>query len=1236
QTNFCNQYDLECGETKTYSTSSSNNDHDYQDYSCVGSGYNGNDLVIKFERTSSYVTNWITLWNYSREDIDLFVLDDCYGNYNSASDTPYINCIASSTNNDRNCSSGPLNYEAVEISGYPAGTYYIVIDGKSSSDASNQIFVSLSCEGLDCDDNTTLTCDNPITSHNNTPNRTSNYYGCYNPSGGCYDFSGSWTGGERIFKFTAPEDGDYSFCMDPTGNIDLELFLFNSCCSTQWDPGVGYEVITDFTCFNNCEKAGTAPAGVTETINDYYMNAGEMVWLIVDGFLGDEGNFVIEVKCNDFDCDDLWELQCHQSFDDSNDPTSNAAANTKTSDVFDSHNLCTNATDGCKSGGLGNNIPFAKNEVVYYFDGDNADDKDVVIDIFARVSNLDVDLFVYEDCTAVGLTDCLRTSTYGPQEDDSVILQDVGSTEEYFIVVDGQSNAPNGVNEGRFGISITCGKLRDHTPTPINCGDTINGNTTNSNNWTSYYCNCPEDTDRTGGGNNGKEDLYQFEVVSQSDVTITLDQFGNKNLELYLLNDFDINFCYANSRNSNGDSEEIQANLMPGTYYIIVEGHDGDEGTYRLSLSGCDDPCSVTENVFCEDFQNYTPNQTISSQSNDWIYPFLFNNEPDCKVKSNNGINYLLVENDNNDVCASAMKINDNTNADIVELSFNIFMPYYNFGNFPLKADGAEIYIFEEDEKSADDIYMAFRAHSGDTANDDRRVCLNINDQYISNGCLNGDGELFPYNRNSTNTVKVRLQKSTGNLSVFINDALLGSANNSGLNNLGMIGFRSVFNPNAGFRISRICLDACKKCPGDVWYVLDTEGNPPCDDIHIPYTSHTNDNNVSMSFNPGESTEGEFIRWEIRDADTEAVIDTNTVNQTGFNYCCFIPGRRYYVCYYYRDIYGCIQFCCILVEIPLNCHFIIPTFTGTPTNISYQLNVQNLSAEETVVSWHDSETNQVIGTDQQVNYVPIGSGTRYICCLIYNHVLRKYIICCRQICIENPYTCSDLTYEYNSSNDEYLLSAPSHTLDVTWFLDAPTKAVIGFNNPQAFRPSDYNILPGTPFQISYRYRDSSNCWRFCCRIITPTPPQDALTLTVGEVCGVIGSVIQVPITVENFKDVNAASFSVNLSNNFASLKGIDLMGIPGTPITNVINDQQLVVVWVNATSVTLPDGFVFANINVEINGNGLQSGDVSVTSNPAPIDFQNSNNQSIPVIVNNGEVCLATDLIISGQVKNRK
>lgn len=1716
----CEDGDIDCGETIVLSTNTSGNDVNWQENNCVSSGYNSNDRIIKFERSSSFVTNWITMWNYSRDDIDLFVFqDECPSGFNNKDNLKTSsNCIYSSTNSDRNCASGPLNYESIELSGIPAGTYYILIDGKGNNDEDNEIFLSVSCESLDCDDYTDIECNDPISSSNtNRENTASHYYSCYDPAGGCFDFSGSWTAGERIFKFRAPEDGDYSFCMDPSGNIDLEMFIFDACCDTEYDPNIDLQVITEFSCYDNCVKAATAPAGVTETISDYFMSEGDMVWIVIDGFLGDEGNFTIEVKCNAFDCDDAFPLQCGLKFFDSNEPGSTAAGNTDVSDVIDSHNLCIDQTDGCKGDGPSTNNQFRNHEVIYFFDGEDAIGEDVVFDLIPKEQNLDVDLFVYEVCFREGFDNCIRASTYPAEENDAIIIEDLAANDEFYVVVDGQSNISNpSNNEGRYFFSVTCGKLSDHDPLPIECGQTLSGTTRNGTNRASYYCNCPEDEDRSGGGNNGNELVYSFSLSNPTDISISLESFGNNNLELYLLDELSINSCLRNSRNASGQSELIEDFLDPGEYFIIVEGYDCDESDFELTLEACDNLCESGINIFCEDFENYLANQAISTQNADWKPDFLGLGDNDCRVQANGS---LLVEREGFQDCASALILQTPQNAYVVELSFDILMPFYNPGLPVPEADGAEIWIFEEDEFSQDEIYMAFRPHSADLQNDDRKICLQINDAYESDGCANGEGELFPFERNAVNTVKIRLNKITERIDVFINDERLASASNTGISdigmigfrsvfnangpfivdnicidecldcescpdkcdyttnlsceffetynfnqtitsqssnwtgdffnenfedckvqaiaggqilkvgrsnnqdcssamtldwptnaetielsfelkmpyynlgsnplmadgaeiwvfeedqnspeniylafrsyssdlqnddrtinliigdkyfspgadeafpflrnqfnivkvqlnkasekisvfindslvatatntdisNLGMIGFRSIFNPNEGFEVDNICQNECNQCIREEWYVGENFDNI-CDDILIDHVS-ASESSVNMSFHLGESIDGEFVRWEIRDAENDQIVDTDSATSQDYNYCCFVPGRNYYICYWYRDIFGCLQYCCIYVCIPSSCDYFTPLYTGDNNSLEYNLEFISEDEDLLVQSWFADDYNENLGNTNSIEYAPISGGVRYICCLIYNPLLNKYILCCRTICVEDPFACQDIECSGGGDeNEPYIFSSPSGFEDVTWYLDTPVSVEIGIGSEISFLPGDYgigpyecffisyryrdangcwrfcckevtpripvcddiiieNVSPGpngismqiskgqsitgtflkweiidegtealvdesetnateweyccfipgrnyriyywyldlsgclqfccislriplnceiinptlnnveetlsyslesnletsqsivnwytdespdglganeiisytpafpgtryiccliydsfndrytlccrticvedpfacedincsggegetpyvfecpdeftdviwyldTPvvqeigrgssvdfrpqdyglnplecFVISYRYRDESGCWRFCCKKITPEIPTNTLQVDIDEVCDLLNQEAWIPVRCRNFNNVAFFSFTIEIENTFAAFSGVELADLPPSLFSNIIEDQKVIITWTesNTQGISLPDESILFYLRVNILGNGLENAEISFTNDPAPLDFTSADLENIPAIGIDGEVCLNDILSIAGTITN--
>lgn len=1455
----CEDDDIECGETITVSTTNSGNNVNWQNNLCVSSGYNANDRIIRFERSSSYVTNWITLWNYSRDDIDLFIYEDICptgGNFDTEA-----GCILSSTNSDRNCASGPLNFESIELSGWPAGTYYILIDGKASNDEYSQIYLSVSCEGLDCGDYDEIYCDNTVSSSNrNRFNRASHYYSCYNSGSGCFDFSGSWTAGEKIFKFTAPSDGEYDFCMSPSGNIDLELFLFDYCCDTEYDPGTGYDVIVDFECFDNCAKAATAPAGQTETISRYYMEEGDMVWLIVDGFLGDEGNFTIEVKCNNFDCDDfdqVFPISCGQNFDDSNDPASNIAANTNTVDILDVHNLCINTTDGCKDVSPANGNRFENPEVIYYFDGRDTDGKDVVFDIFPRESNLDVDLFVYEVCYPDGLDNCVRSSTFPVNQNDAVLIENVASNAEYYVVVDGQSNIIGLNSIGRFNLSITCGELSDHTAIPIECGMTVDGTTVGGSNRASYYCNCPEDEDedRSGGGNNGNEVVYTFDVQNPSDIKISLSDFGNSDLELYLLDEYNINNCLNTSRNPQGENETIEKELQEGTYYIIVEGFDGDNSSFKLSLEGCDDLCMDKSTIFCEDFDSYNSNQPVSTQSNDWQADFLGLNELDCFVQSTNTNNRLVIQRDNNIECASALKLQSTPANSVVELSFNLTMPYYNLGSFPLRADGAEIFIFEEDENSQDEIYIAFRSHSLDPQNEDRRVCLQINDAYASNGCDSGDGELFPFTRGASNQIRMRLNKNTERITVYINDETLASADNTGISNLGMIGFRSIFNPNGSFIIDDICLEECTDCStcpddcdqssdlfcdffenytpglppslqssewvgayfsnsdgackiqeenGDHYLWVNQDGTMDCssakrlsypsnseiielsfsikmpyfnpssaikladgaeiwiyeeddnsqDLLYLAFRDHSsdasnddryinlqvtdqyfspndnelvefgrneynrvklrlnkltekislfiNDNHIktvassgmnnmgmigfrsvfnenngfiiddictnychecpdiyyydeiipehcdlisikninpldqgtSFDFEINESLDGEFVKWELTDSDTGTTVEESTEDSQSYISCCMLPGRNYTLCYWYYDHLGCLRYCCISICLPVECNYFFPRFTGSDSELSYDLVFDDNQSGLELISWFTDDTNQSIGDQEITNYFPANTGIRNICCLMYDPINGKYILCCRTVCVDSPFDCTSISCTGGSNNDPYTLTCPTSFNDVSWYLDYPIAESLGTGNSIDFNPVDYGLNPYECFIISYRYRDINGCWKFCCKRICPELPDDVLVFDLGEICGKPGDILNVPVFVQNFNNISTFAMSIELDNDFAAIRNIRTVNLGPTMLSNIINNQNAVTNWLSNTGqgVNLPDGSIAFEIEVMILGNGLNEATISFSNNPAPITVGNANQQLVNAATIEGNICLSEKINITGNI----
>ncbi|OWY23808.1 T9SS C-terminal target domain-containing protein [Sphingobacteriales bacterium UPWRP_1] len=166
----------------------------------------------------------------------------------------------------------------------------------------------------------------------------------------------------------------------------------------------------------------------------------------------------------------------------------------------------------------------------------------------------------------------------------------------YFIVVDANTLS----TFSSFILDVTCGAL-NCTPVPISCGQTINSSTTGMTNNVSFY-GC---SNSNNVNNYGPEIVYSFTTTATGNINIALTNL-TANLELFLLNNCNVNSCVAQSFNAGTGNENISLTNQPAdTYYIVVDGYGGQSGNFTLSLN-----CGSCSN-------NVTmPSQTICSGSN--------------------------------------------------------------------------------------------------------------------------------------------------------------------------------------------------------------------------------------------------------------------------------------------------------------------------------------------------------------------------------------------------------------------------------------------------------------------------------------------------------------------------------------------------------------------------------------------------------------------------------------------
>ncbi|MFO7652372.1 MAG: hypothetical protein R6X25_00965 [Candidatus Krumholzibacteriia bacterium] len=78
----------------------------------------------------------------------------------------------------------------------------------------------------------------------------------------------------------------------------------------------------------------------------------------------------------------------------------------------------------------------------------------------------------------------------------------------------------------------------------------------------------------------GPEHIYRLEVAEETELRATLLDLGGVDLDLFLLDACNTEGCIGHA------NEELAGRLPAGTYFLIVDGYLGAEGSYGLALEG--------------------------------------------------------------------------------------------------------------------------------------------------------------------------------------------------------------------------------------------------------------------------------------------------------------------------------------------------------------------------------------------------------------------------------------------------------------------------------------------------------------------------------------------------------------------------------------------------------------------------------------------------------------------------
>ncbi|MBK6903066.1 MAG: hypothetical protein IPH04_09735 [Saprospirales bacterium] len=366
----------------------------------------------------------------------------------------------------------------------------------------------------------------------------------------------------------------------PAVNGTLEICNINSWNNVYTTCGTNLPLTNTGSCSQGCGSTSL------RTIN---LTGGVTYYLSLCGSSCDPRGRVIG---NYFPCDDGEVVYCGEI---------NCSTTVGAGNDFDSGDY-----SNCYSG----SSQFNGNDVIFEFYNPNSTGY-LTVNLFA---NTDLDLFLLDECEdlqfnmdEISAVNCIAAGTSG---DGTEFITDTPPVSipagTYYIVVDDYNNQ----NQGAFDLTVTCGNLSCTGSQSIACGETKNSqtNTSSPNNVSAYQAS----NGAYVAGYTGKEKVYTFTLIQPQEVEIDLFGFSSSlDFGLFLANNCFQYDVIAESDNASGVPEEIIITLTPGTYYIIVDGYHGSNGTFNISL----DCCQTTTNTNCSFVLCYPNNPGVNYSS---------------------------------------------------------------------------------------------------------------------------------------------------------------------------------------------------------------------------------------------------------------------------------------------------------------------------------------------------------------------------------------------------------------------------------------------------------------------------------------------------------------------------------------------------------------------------------------------------------------------------------------------
>jgi Secretion system C-terminal sorting domain/Dockerin type I domain len=372
----------------------------------------------------------------------------------------------------------------------------------------------------------------------------------------CHSSNNSFDAEDKVYKIIPTVTGIHEILLSGLSK-DLDLFLFSNSCSA-----------------GTCIAKSTFSLNSNDKIN-INLTAGASYYLVVDGYTASQaGSFQLSLSCPSppVCASGITELICGDvdTFTTVGKPSQYSKPNFTSCMVI-------------------NNSTFSAGDKVFKYKHVPSS-PNAVLSIWDYTK--DLDLFVFNSCYTSA--NCIKSGKNKQDKHEYIDFTGLPYG-DYYIVVDGYDAS----QVSSFLISVNCQQIcqQQGISTPISCGQTISGNTTNGTNVFAKYP-CDPSYEFTG-----PEKYYSFKAPSTD--TFRIDLFGfNNDLELFVTEPVNCDLspvCKKSSLHSSGQPESVRVALQKDeTINIIVDGSLGDRGPFQLKVT-CPDinRCAGVEVITC-------------------------------------------------------------------------------------------------------------------------------------------------------------------------------------------------------------------------------------------------------------------------------------------------------------------------------------------------------------------------------------------------------------------------------------------------------------------------------------------------------------------------------------------------------------------------------------------------------------------------------------------------------------